>query len=97
MTIIDSRNYKNCIRVMFKNGCTIKEIARYKQSTEEEIEKIIVEFGLLEIVEHYSSGAQGSKTEPYYETEEEMMNMPVYQYDELSKKEKQFYESRIDK
>jgi len=33
----------------------------------------------------------GSKTQPYYETEEEMLKVKLYDYDSLSKSEKKIY------
>ena len=34
----------------------------------------------------------GSKTEPYYETEEEMLKEKVYDYESLSESEKEIYD-----
>jgi len=35
----------------------------------------------------------GSKTQPYYETEEEMLKVKVYDYESLSKSEKEIYDN----
>lgn len=35
----------------------------------------------------------GSKTQPYYETEEEMLKVKVYDYESLSKSEKKIYDN----
>jgi len=34
----------------------------------------------------------GSKTQPYYETEKEMLKVKVYDYESLSKSEKEIYD-----
>jgi hypothetical protein len=82
---------------MFKNGCSIKEIARAKEKTIVEIEELVIELNLIRLIKPRSSEILGSKTEPYYESEEEMLNPPVYKYEDLTTKEKKFYESRNDK
>jgi hypothetical protein len=88
--------FRNTIKLMFKNGCSIKEIATSKEKTVEEIEALIIELGLIKIVKTRSSEILGNKTEPYYESEDEMMYPPVYKYEDLSQEEKDFYESRSD-
>ncbi len=35
----------------------------------------------------------GSKTQPYYETEEEMLKVKVYDYESLSESEKKIYDN----
>jgi hypothetical protein len=97
MAIPSEYRFNNSVKTMYMSGCSIKEIALCKEKTVEEIHEIIVQLGLIQIVKTRSSGILGSKTEPYYKSEEEMMNPPVYKYEELSKKEKEFYESRTDK
>jgi len=79
---------------MFINGCSIKEIARSQNKTVVEIENLIIELGLMVLIKTVSSNILGSKTEPYYETEEEMLNPTIYKYEDLTKEEKEFYESR---
>ena len=96
MAIHSEYRFKNSVKTMYMSGCSIKEIARCKEKTVEEIHEIIVQLGLIQIVKTKSSGILGNKTEQYYETEEEMMNSPVYKYEDLNKKEKKFYESRAD-
>ena len=34
----------------------------------------------------------GGKTEPYYETEEEMLRLKIYDYESLSESEKEIYD-----
>jgi hypothetical protein len=92
-----AEGFKNSVSKMYKSGCSIKEIALYKEKTVDQIQEILIDLRLIQFVKTRSSEILGSKTEPYYETEEEMMNPPVYRYEELSIKEKEFYESRIDK
>lgn len=87
----------NSIKLMYISGCSIKEIAYCKGKTVEEIQEIIIKLELIKIVKTRSSRILGSKTDPYYKTEEEMMNPPIYKYKDLSKEEKAFYESRADK
>jgi hypothetical protein len=84
------------IAKMFRNGCSLKEIARAKDKTIEEIEAIIIEEGLVKVIKTRSSGILGSKTEPYYKNEFEMFNSPMYKYEDLTQEEKDFYESRTD-
>lgn len=36
----------------------------------------------------------GNKTQPYYETEEEMLNIKVYDYESLSESEKEIYDKK---
>jgi hypothetical protein len=86
--------FKHIVKLMYKNNCSIRYIAERKQTTIEEIEQIIVESKKELFIEKPSTEILGSKTEPYYETEEEMLNPPIYKYEDLSKEEKLFYESR---
>lgn len=87
-------SYRNRVKTMFINGCSIKEIARSQNKNVVEIENLIIELGLMVLIKAVSSNILGSKTEPYYETEEEMLNPTVYKYEDLTKEEKEFYESR---
>jgi hypothetical protein len=94
----DSSNFKKCVKEMYKSGCSIAEIAKYKERTENEIQEIIISFGLLQILGSHSSNILGSKKEPYYKTEWEMMYEPHYSYNSLSPSEKEIYDkSRTDK
>jgi hypothetical protein len=91
-----SARYKKRIGLMYETGSSIKEIARDQEISILEVEQIIIDEGYIRKITPRSSGILGSKTEPYYDSEEEMLNPPVYKYEELTQKEKQFYESRID-
>jgi hypothetical protein len=82
---------------MYENGYSIKDIARDKDMNILEVEQIIIDEGYIRRITPRSSGILGSKTEPYYESEEQMLNPPVYEYSELTKEERKFYESRNDK
>jgi len=81
---------------MYETGSSIKEIARAKELSTAEVEQIIIDEGYIKRTKPRSSGILGSKTEPYYESEKEMLNPPVYAYEDLTKEEKHFYESRTD-
>ena len=80
---------------MYQIGNTLQEIARIKQITVEEVTEIVVNLKLVVIIKQPKT-ILGSKTEPYYSSEEEMLNPPIYKYDDLTQKEKDFYESRTD-
>ena len=82
---------------MYENGYSVKDIARDKDMSIFEVEQIIIDKGYIRRITPRSSGILGSKTEPYYESEEQMLNPPVYEYNELTKEERKFYESRTDK
>lgn len=82
---------------MYETGSSVKDIARYKDMSIFEVEQIIIDEGCIKRITPRSSGILGSKTEPYYESEEQMLNPPVYEYNELTKEERKFYESRNDK
>ena len=82
---------------MYENGYSVKDIARDKDMSIFEVEQIIIDEGYIRRITPRSSGILGSKTEPYYESEEQMLNPPVYEYNELTKEERKFYESRNDK
>ena len=84
------------VKSMYKNGCSIKEIAETKEKSQEEIYNIIIKLDLIQLGETRSSGIIGNKAEPYY-ANENINNIPKYKYEELSKTEREFYESRIDK
>ncbi len=81
---------------MYVNGNSIKDIARYKDMSMLDVEQIIIDEGYIRRIKPRSSGILGSKTEAYYKSEKQMLNPPVYKYKELSKQEKEFYESRTD-
>lgn len=81
---------------MYVNGNSIKDIARYKDMSTLDIEQIIIDEGYIRRIKSRSSGILGSKTEAYYESEEQMLNPQVYEYKDLSNQEKEFYESRTD-
>lgn len=82
---------------MYETGISIREIARYKEMSILEIEQIIIDEGYIRRIKPQSKGILGTKTEPYYESEDQMLNPPVYKYKELTKEERTFYESRNDK
>lgn len=82
---------------MYETGSSVKDIARYKDMNILEVEQIIIDEGYIRRIKPRSSGILGSKTEPYYESEKQMLNPPVYKYNELTKEERKFYESRNDK
>ncbi len=86
--------YENSVKTMFINGCSIKEIAWSKGKSVVEIENLIIKLGLIVLIKTVSSNILGSKTEPYYETEDEMLYPTVYKYEDLTEQEKEFYESR---
>jgi hypothetical protein len=86
-------DFKNSVKLMFECGWSLSEIAERKNANIDEIEKIISESKKRLFKPKPSSLILGSKTEPYYKTEEEMINPPVYKYEDLSKEEKLFYES----
>lgn len=88
--------FRNSVKLMFKNGCSIKEIAKCKERTVAEIEDLVIKLGLVKLVKTRSSEILGSKTEPYYDNEDEMLYPPTYNYDDLTQEEKDFYESRTD-
>jgi hypothetical protein len=88
--------YENSVKRMFKNGCSIKEIARCKDKSVAEIEDLVIKLELIKIVRTRSSEILGSKTEPYYENENQMLYPPEYKYEDLTQEEKDFYESRTD-
>ena len=81
---------------MYVNGNSIRAIARYKNMSMLDIEQIIIDEGYIRRIKPRSSGILGSKTETYCQSEEQMLNPPVYEYKELSNQEKEFYESRTD-
>lgn len=82
---------------MYENGISVKDIARDKDMSILDVEQIIIDEGYIKRITPRSTGILGSKTEPYFESEEQMLNPPVYEYNELTKEEKKFYESRNDK
>lgn len=82
---------------MYENGISVKDIARDKDMSILNVEQIIIDEGYIKRITPRSTGILGSKTEPYFESEEQMLNPPVYEYNELTKEEKKFYESRNDK
>jgi hypothetical protein len=88
---------KKRIGLMYENGISVKDIARDKDMSILDVEQIIIDEGYIKRITPRSTGILGSKTEPYFESEEQMLNPPVYEYNELTKEEKKFYESRNDK
>jgi len=88
---------KKRIGLMYENGISVKDIARDKDMSILNVEQIIIDEGYIKRITPRSTGILGSKTEPYFESEEQMLNPPVYEYNELTKEEKKFYESRNDK
>jgi hypothetical protein len=81
---------------MYENGYSLKDIARDKEMSILEVEQIVVDEGYIRRTIPRSSGILGSKTEPYYDSEKQMLNPPVYKYKDLTKEERKFYESRTD-
>lgn len=97
MSSVTVAGFENSVKKMFKSGCSIKEIATCKEKSVKEIEDLIIKLQLVKYVKTRSSKILGSKIEPYYENEEQMLYPTVYKYEDLSQKEKEFYESRNDK
>ena len=97
MSSITRAGFENSVRRMFKNGCSIKEIARCKERSVAEIEELVIKLELVKLVKNRSSEILGSKTEPYHENEDQMLYPPEYKFEDLSQEEKDFYESWIDK
>jgi hypothetical protein len=75
-----SARSKKRIGLMYENGYSVKDIARDKDMNILEVEQIIIDEGYIRRITPRSSGILGSKTEPYYESEEQMLNPPVYEY-----------------
>jgi hypothetical protein len=90
-----TRAFIDCIRELYLIGNSIQEIAKIKDISAEEITEIVVDLKLAVKLKSPKT-ILGSKTEPYYSTEEEMLNPPIYKYDDLTKQERAFYESRTD-
>ncbi len=93
-------SYANCntIKLMYQIGWSIEAIAKAKDLTEEQVVAVVYSYKNTLLHKSKSSNILGSKTEPYYETEEEMFNEPTYTYDCLSPAEKKIYdESRSNK
>lgn len=82
---------------MFKGGMDVHEIAKTKDVKPDVVIKILVDYRLLIRIVPRSSGILGEKTEPYYKDEDELLEKPQYKYEELSSKERRFYESRQSK
>ena len=88
------RDFKNIVRLMHLSGESVRFIAHAKDTTVTEVLEILQEYDFIKKIPRQSSQILGSKQEPY-QTEEEMLNPPVYLYDELSASEKKIYnESR---
>jgi hypothetical protein len=96
MSSVTVAGFENSVKRMFKSGCSIKEIAACKERSVEEIEDLVVKLHLVKYVKTRSSEILGSKTEPYYENEDQMLYPPEYKFEDLSQEEKDFYESRTD-
>ena len=82
---------------MYLNGESLKYIADAKNITIKEVLGIIDDFNAIYIGNKKSTNILGSKREPYYASEDQMLNPPEYKFKELSELERLFYESWADK
>lgn len=90
-------NFEQTVRLMFKGGMDVHKIAKTKNVKPDVVTKILVDYRLLIRIVPRSSGILGGKTEPYYKNEDDLLAKPQYKYEDLSSKERRFYESRQSK
>lgn len=90
-------NFEHIVKLMYKSGYTINEIAKSKNVQPDVISKILIDYRLIIRIIPKSSEILGSKQEPYYKKEKDQMYLPVYNVKDLKKAEKKIYESRKDK
>jgi hypothetical protein len=89
--------FRHTVKLMYLNGESLKYIANAKNISIKEVLDIIEDFNAIYIGNKKSTHILGSKREPYYASEDEMLNTPVYNFKDLSKLEQLFYESWVDK
>lgn len=82
---------------MYLNGESLKYIANAKDITIKEVLEIIEDFNAIYIGNKKSTNILGSKREPYFTSEDEMLTPPEYKFKDLSQLEKLFYESWVNK
>jgi hypothetical protein len=80
---------------MHESGESVEFIANAKDIPVEEVLDILDKQKSIRLIKSRSSEILGSKTETY-QSEEQMLTLPTYTYESLSKSEKEIYESRID-
>ena len=78
------------IRDLLRGGISIDEVHKHTIYTKKH-----VWYTILNNIELFNvcdvSANLGTKKEPYYKTEKEMLNKPIYDYKGLSKSEKAIY------
>ena len=90
-----SKCFNHLIKLMHESGESVEFIANAKDIPIEEVLDILDKQKSIRLIKSKSSEILGSKTETY-QSEEQMLTLPTYTYESLSKSEKEIYESRID-
>lgn len=69
------------VRALYRQGLSMHAISRFENISIDKVQSILKLF--YKDVPHYTGVFLGSKTEPYYKTEDEYGVMPTYSAEEM--------------
>ena len=75
------RSKSKSVRALYRQGLSVLAISRFENLSIDKVQSILKLF--YKDIPHYTGVFLGSKTEPYYKTEEEYGVMPTYSEDEM--------------
>ena len=75
------RTKSKAVRALYKQGLSMLAISRFEGISIDKVQSILKLF--YKDIPHYTGVFLGSKTEPYYKTEDEYGLTPTYSEDEM--------------